>query len=119
MTQEEFRYLLRKYKAGTATPAERELIEQWYDTIGRGEHTHMSPDQEQTLEKQFRAHVDHYITTAGQPGRQRFLQFWPAAGIAASFLLVCLFLFYFYYPTSTDATGQLTSIPVLTADDAE
>ncbi|MBT1711849.1 FecR domain-containing protein [Fulvivirgaceae bacterium PWU5] len=117
MTQEEFRYLLKKYKTGVATSAERELIEQWYDTLGRGELTHMSPDEELALEKQFRAHIDHYIATAAKTGKQRFLGFWQTAAIAASLLLVCVFLAYFYSPGSIPE--QVTTIPVRSAEDAD
>jgi ferric-dicitrate binding protein FerR (iron transport regulator) len=115
MTQEEFRYLLKRYKTGVATPAERELIEQWYDIIGRGEPTHMNHDEEQALEKQFLGHVDQYIATTAKTGKQRFLGFWQAA-VAAS-LLACVFLVYFYIPGSIPE--QLTTIPVRSAEDAE
>lgn len=117
MTQEEFRYLLEKYKTGLATPAERALVEQWYDTISRGEPANMSHDEELALEKQFLRHVDHYIATAAKTGKQRFLSFWQAAAIAAGLLLVCVFLVYFYSPGSIPE--QFTTIPVRSADDAE
>lgn len=116
MTQEEFRSLLQRYKTGVVTPAERELIERWYDTIGRNEPAHMSSDEEQALEKQFRAHADHYIATTA-PGKHRFLGFWQVAAIAASLLLVSVFMVYIYSPGSIPE--QRTTIPVPTTEDAE
>jgi transmembrane sensor len=117
MTQEEFRSLLTRYKTGVVTPAERELIEQWYDTIGRGEPTHMSADEELALEKQVLGHVDHYIATASKAGKQRFLGFWQITAIAASLLLVCVVTLYIY--SSGSIPEQLTTIPVRTTEDAE
>ena len=119
MTQEEFRYLLERYKTGVATPAERELIERWYNTVGRGESTQMSHEEEQALEKQFLGHVDHYIATTTKTGKQRFLSFPQAAAIAASLLLVCVFLVYFYSPGSIPEQLSTTTIPVRSAEDAE
>jgi ferric-dicitrate binding protein FerR (iron transport regulator) len=116
MTQEEFRYLLKRYKTGVATPAERALVEQWYDTVGRDEPTHMSPEEEQSLEKHFLGHVDHYIATA-KTGKQRLLGFWQAASIAASLLLVSVFLVYFFSPGSIPENH--TTIPMRAAEDAE
>jgi transmembrane sensor len=116
MTQEEFRYLLQKYKSGKATLSERELVENWYNSIGNEEHAHLSQDEEQTLERQFQAHAAHYIAnTSGKRNNQRFLIYWQAAGIAASLLLVCSFFFYF-----SSGDSQLPgTIPVRSEKDVE
>jgi transmembrane sensor len=49
LTQSEYEALLDRYLAGTSSPAEQKLVEQWYEQLGQAEPPHLSAAEREEL----------------------------------------------------------------------
>lgn len=116
MKHEEFMQILKKYRQGTASPEEKQLIDAWYDAIGAS-----APVDEikvKQLENAYWASISRRTGITDQlPGRNgRTRLFMYSMGIAASLFLVAIVTVLLLNDNSTknqltESTGNVKGTP--------
>ena len=87
MNRKAFRQLLKKYLDDTCTSAERKIVDQWYDLIGK-DYTPLSSDKLNEIEDRLWAKVQGSITPGIYPEKTKIIR-WQYS-LAASFLGIVL-----------------------------
>ncbi|HKZ38709.1 MAG TPA: FecR family protein [Chryseolinea sp.] len=93
MEQKDFFTILRKYRKGEATPAEKKLIEGWYASMGKDVYHQSIPD-DSVLERRFWSTIHAHIKDSKKRDK---LKMWVPryyAGIAASILIAIVSCFF-------------------------
>jgi transmembrane sensor len=94
MDEREFLKILKKYQSGEASQEEKELIDTWYENMGKQQAKWMSKDEAQEKEELYwRVIAEH--TSRSSATRPALL--WPIVGIAASISIVLAAFVYFTY----------------------
>lgn len=96
MTDQELKYLLEKYQAGTCTPEEEKLVEQWYESFENEEDglQHLSAAQKGALENKIRQQIGSQLQTSF---RRKIIFLQPYIRIAAAAFLILLFGYLSWY----------------------
>jgi transmembrane sensor len=109
MSKQSFEYLLEKYLAGECTPAEKQLVEQWYDLVGN---EMLSPQNEadwKTVKAKMWLKVRkqaNVIMPSTIPLYQRF----AFRAVAAACVLVAMSVaFFVYQQRNSQEIAQITS----------
>lgn len=82
MEQNEFVKILQKYKRGEATPEEKQLVDTWYQAMGKEDNSEHLPDESELF-----AQMNPVVQKHIRRGKQRHIRPWYAVGIAASLLM--------------------------------
>ncbi len=101
MEQKDFFTILRKYRKGEATPAEKKLIEGWYASMGEDVHHQDIPDDFE-LERRFWSTIHAHIKNSKKRNKLKMLVPWYYAGIAASILIAIVSYFFTINPVAVD-----------------
>lgn len=95
--------LLDKYKTGTITPEELDVLEDWY--------LNWQPEQTEITDEELQALKDEVWQSLYIPqGKNTRIRLWPGMAAAASLLLLIAATAYFFYPTSKmSMSAQVTT----------
>lgn len=109
MTDKEFKRLLEKYQAGTCTPEEKKLVEQWYESFEKEEDgiQGLSPIQLTALEEKIQNQIRQKIQLSS--GR-KIISLVPYIKISVAALILILFGYFswYYIQQTTHDTEYLT-----------
>lgn len=102
MPDKKLKELLKKYLEGTATPAEEELVDDWYASYGSSERDHSDPVHLSDAER--RSLRDFYwnsLKAEIRPRKSKSRNLWPAlTGLAAAIAAIILAALYYMAPPS-------------------
>jgi transmembrane sensor len=102
MTQEQFQYLLKRYRQGLCSAEEQKLIDAWYDSIRNKHRLPLTSLEANELKNRYWDNVNGHIQR-GKPTkalRKNTFVSWPAIGIAAS-VVVAIVAFFYISPNPT------------------
>jgi hypothetical protein len=90
MPDKDIKELLRKYLNGSATPDERKLVDDWYDSLSGGDKIRVSDDERSHLRSTYWQSIQKEMRTYRE---ERSM--WPMLSLAAAVsILICLVIFF-------------------------
>lgn len=92
MHQKDFHTILKKYLQGQASAEEKQVIDSWYEEIGKSTNSTLSDREELELESRYWSAISAHAKNTHAKNRTVLL--WYSTGIAASVLLAVAIGFY-------------------------
>lgn len=110
MEQKDFHVILKKYLQGEATAEEKQLIDSWYQELGK-ENSPLSDIEEAELENHYWTNVSAHVKSSR---KSRTVRLWYSSGIAASVLIAITIGFYlagFHRTAKQTFTEERQTVP--------
>lgn len=108
MTREQLGILSRKYLSGTATPEEKEVVEQWYYDYGEELEVFVGYTEEQTEKELHDKLLNRLRTTLHSTPRAKVIPVWKKLAAAAAVVaILTVGAWYFIQRNSSETSVQL------------